>query len=119
MNGYESSNIDEWKESLAIREYLHNEECVLEPHLILVFWHNPSQPQGSWSDFEENQEDQGAAQEDVLTPINALANPDLVEPLGAGKNDDLAPMPDLKEYAKISQRLSIEQEQDRLNKFLP
>ena len=36
--------------------------------------------------------------------------PNNVEPQGAGEEEDLAPMPDLEEYARISQHLTIEQE---------
>ncbi|KAJ8624407.1 hypothetical protein MRB53_032937 [Persea americana] len=41
----------------------------------------------------------------------------LVEPQGADEEEDLAPMPDLEEYARILQRLAIEQEQDRINQL--
>ncbi|KAJ8633017.1 hypothetical protein MRB53_026353 [Persea americana] len=60
MNGYESSDTasdtDEWEESFETGEYLSDEEWILESHLIPVIWYNPLQPQGSWSDNEENQE---------------------------------------------------------------
>ena len=79
-----------------------------------VIWYNPFQPQGSWSD-----EDQEAAQNAVDTAqTNALVDPNQVEPQGANEEEDLAPMPDLEEYARILQRLAIEQEQDRINPAL-
>ncbi|XXG41999.1 hypothetical protein AAC387_Pa01g2358 [Persea americana] len=40
-----------------------------------------------------------------------------VEPQGANEEEDLAPMPDLEEYARILQRLAIEKEQDRINQL--
>ena len=43
--------------------------------------------------------------------------PNNVEPQGADEEEDLAPMPDLEEYAMILQRLAIEQEQDRINQL--
>lgn len=43
--------------------------------------------------------------------------PNGVEPQGADGEEDLAPMPDLEEYARILQRLAIEQEQDRINQL--
>ncbi|KAJ8639913.1 hypothetical protein MRB53_016607 [Persea americana] len=80
-----------------------------------VIWYNPFQPQGSWSD---NDEDQEAAQNAVDTAqTNALVDPNQVEPQGADEEEDLAPMPDLKEYARILQRLTIEQEQDHINQL--
>ncbi|KAJ8615135.1 hypothetical protein MRB53_034507 [Persea americana] len=58
MNGYESSNTtsdtDEWEESLETGEYLSNEEWIPESHLMPVIWYNPFQPQGSWSDDDED-----------------------------------------------------------------
>ena len=60
MDEYESSDTasdtDEWEESLETGEYLYDEECIPESHLMLVIWNNPLQPQGSWSDYEEAQE---------------------------------------------------------------
>ncbi|XXG88406.1 hypothetical protein AAC387_Pa12g0617 [Persea americana] len=60
MNGYEYSDTandtDEWEESLEIGEYLSDEEWIPESHLIPVIWYNPFQPQGSWSDDDEDQE---------------------------------------------------------------
>ena len=81
MNGYESSDTasdtDEWEESLETGEYLSDEEWIPESHLMLVIWYNPFQPQGSWSDDDENQE---AVQENVVNPAlaNALVDPDKV-----------------------------------------
>ncbi|XXG47604.1 hypothetical protein AAC387_Pa02g2228 [Persea americana] len=117
MNGYESSDTasdtDEWEESLDTGEYLSNEEWIPESHLMPVIWYNPFQPQGSWSDDDEDQE---AAQNAVDTAqTNALVDPNQVEPQGADEEEDLAPMPDLEEYARILQRLAIEQEQDDIN----
>ena len=43
--------------------------------------------------------------------------PTNVEPRGVDDEEDLAPMPDLAEYAMILQRLAIEQEQDHLNEL--
>ncbi|XXG72999.1 hypothetical protein AAC387_Pa07g1983 [Persea americana] len=58
MNGYESSDTakdtDEWEESLETGEYLSDKEWVPESHLMPVFWYNPFQPQGSWSDDDED-----------------------------------------------------------------
>ncbi|KAJ8622008.1 hypothetical protein MRB53_030537 [Persea americana] len=73
-------------------------------------------PQGSWSDDDE---DQKVVQENVVNPAlaNALVDPNEVEPQGADEEEDLAPMPDLEEYARILQRLAIEQEQDRINQL--
>ena len=80
-----------------------------------VIWYNPFQPQGSWSDDDEDQE---AAQNAVNTAqTNALVDPNQVEPQGADEEKDLAPMPDLEEYARILQHLAIEQEQDRINQL--
>ena len=60
MNGYESSDTasdtDEWEESLETGEYLSDEEWILESHLMPEIWYNPFQPQGSWSDDDEDQE---------------------------------------------------------------
>ncbi|XXG47645.1 hypothetical protein AAC387_Pa02g2258 [Persea americana] len=74
-----------------------------------IIWYSPLQPQGSWSDDEEDQE---AVQENAVNPAlaNALVDPNEVEPQGADEEEDLAPMPDLEEYARILQRLTIEQE---------
>ena len=111
MNGYESSDTasdtDEWEESLETGEYLSDEEWIPESHLMPVIWYNPFQPQGSWSDDDEDQE---AVQENAVNPAlaNALVDPDEVEPQGADEEEDLAPMPDLEEYARILQRLAIE-----------
>ena len=75
---------------------------------ILVIWYNPLLPQVSKSDEEEDQE---TVQEDAvdLAPTDALVDPNHVEPQGANEEEDLAPMPDLEEYARILQRLAIEQ----------
>ncbi|MBY3556054.1 hypothetical protein HGI15_22220, partial [Modestobacter lapidis] len=114
MDGYESSDtasdIDEWEESLETGEYLSDEEWVPESHLMPVIWYNPLQPQGSWSDDDEDQEAvQGNAVDPA--PANALVEPNIDEPQGADdEQEDLAPMPDLEEYAMILQRLAIEQE---------
>ena len=63
-----------------------------------VIWYNPFQPQGSWSDDDEDQE---AAQNAInTTQTNALVDPNQVEPQGADEEDDLAPMPDLEEYVR-------------------
>ena len=43
--------------------------------------------------------------------------PNNVEPQGADEEEDLAPMPDLEEYARILQRLTIEQVRDRINQL--
>ena len=60
MNGYESSDTasdtDEWEESLETEEYLSDEEWIPESHLLPVIWYNPFQPQGSWSNDDEDQE---------------------------------------------------------------
>ncbi|XXG68832.1 hypothetical protein AAC387_Pa06g1837 [Persea americana] len=60
MNGYESSDTasdtDEWEESLETGEYLSDEKWILESHFMPVIWYNPFQPQGSWSDDDEDQE---------------------------------------------------------------
>ncbi|XXG46935.1 hypothetical protein AAC387_Pa02g1663 [Persea americana] len=40
-----------------------------------------------------------------------------VEPQRADEEEDLAPMPDLEEYARILQRLAIKQEQDHINQL--
>ncbi|KAJ8644136.1 hypothetical protein MRB53_005884 [Persea americana] len=119
MNGYESSDTasdtDEWEESLETGEYLSDEEWISESHLMTVIWYNPFQPQGSWSDDDEDQE---AAQIAINTAqTNALVDPNQVEPQGADEEKDLAPMPDLEEYARILQHLAIEQEQDRINQL--
>ena len=110
MDGYESSDtasdIDEWEESLETGEYLSDEEWIPESQLMLVIWYNSFQPQGSWSDDDEDQE---AAQITVNTaPTNALVDPNQVEPQGADEEKDLAPMPNLEEYARILQHLAIE-----------
>ena len=77
--------------------------------------YNPFQPQGSWSDDDEDQE---AAQNVVDTAqTNALVDPNQVEPQRADEEEDLASMPDLEEYARVLQRLAIEQEQDRINQL--
>ncbi|XXG59260.1 hypothetical protein AAC387_Pa04g1371 [Persea americana] len=83
---------------------------------MLVIWYNPFQPQGSWSDDNGDQE---AVQESAVNPAqtNALVDPNQVEPQGADEEEDLAPMPDLEEYARILQRLAIEQEHDRINQL--
>ncbi|XXG88145.1 hypothetical protein AAC387_Pa12g0394 [Persea americana] len=119
MNGYESSDTasdtDEWEESLETGEYLSDEEWIPESHLMPVIWYNPFQQQGSWSDDDEAQE---ATQNPVKTAqTNAVVDPNQVEPQGADEEKDLAPMPDLEEYARILQRLAIEQEQDRINQL--
>ena len=44
-------------------------------------------------------------------------DPNEVEPQGADEEEDLAPMPDLEEYARILRRLAIEQEQNRINQL--
>ncbi|XXG85667.1 hypothetical protein AAC387_Pa11g0704 [Persea americana] len=81
-----------------------------------VIWYNPFQPQGSWSNDDEDQE---AIQESAVNPAqtNALVDPNQAEPQGADEEEDLAPMPNLEEYARILQRLAIEQEQDRINQL--
>ena len=43
--------------------------------------------------------------------------PNNVEPEGANEEEDLAPIPDLEEYARILQHLAIEQEQDCIDKL--
>ena len=76
MNGYESSDTDEWEESLETGEYLSDEEWIPESHLMPVIWYNLFQPQGSWSDDDEDQE---AAQIVVNTAqTNALVDPNQV-----------------------------------------
>ena len=108
MNGYESSDtasdIDEWEESLETGEYISDEEWIPESHLMPVIWYNPFQPQGSWSDDEEDQE---AVQQSAVDPAqtNALVDPNEVEPQRANEEEDLAPMLDLEEYARILQHL--------------
>ena len=79
-----------------------------------VIWYNPFQPQGSWSDDDEDQE---VDQVNVVNPAlaDALVDPNEVEQQGADEEEDLAPMPDLKEYARILQCLPVEQEQDHIN----
>ena len=82
MDGYESSDtasdIDEWEESLETGEYLSDEEWVPESHLMPVIWYNPLQPQGSWSDDEEDQEAvQGNAVDPA--PANAPVEPNIDE----------------------------------------
>ncbi|XXG62828.1 hypothetical protein AAC387_Pa05g1132 [Persea americana] len=120
MNGYESSDTasdnDELEESLETGEYLSDEEWIPESHLMPMIWYNPFQPQGSWSDDDEDQE---AVQENAINPAlaNALVDLNEVEPQEADEEEDLAPMPDLEEYARILQRLAIEQEQDRINQL--
>ncbi|KAJ8649193.1 hypothetical protein MRB53_002216 [Persea americana] len=83
MSGYESSDTasdtDEWEESLEIREYLADKEWNLESHLMPVIWYNPFQPQGSWSDDDEDQEVVQQSAVD-LAQINALVDPNQVEP---------------------------------------
>ncbi|XXG72495.1 hypothetical protein AAC387_Pa07g1575 [Persea americana] len=71
---------------------------------------------GSWSDDDEDQE---AVQENAVdtAQTNALVDPNQVEPQRADEEEDLAPMPDLEEYARILQRLAREQEQDRINQL--
>ena len=89
----------EWEKSLETGEYLSDEEWIPESHVMPVIWYNPLQPQGSWSNDDEDQE---AAQNAVYTAqTNALVDPNQVEPQGADEEEDLAPMPDLKEYARI------------------
>ncbi|XXG73131.1 hypothetical protein AAC387_Pa07g2099 [Persea americana] len=96
-------------------ENISDEEWIPESHLMPVIWYNPFRPKGSWSDDDEDQE---AAQIAVNTAqTNALVDPNQVEPQGADEEKDLAPMPDLEEYARILQRLAIEQEQDRINQL--
>ncbi|XXG59312.1 hypothetical protein AAC387_Pa04g1418 [Persea americana] len=94
MNGYESSDtasdIDEWEESLEAGEYLSDDELIPESHLMPVICYNPFQPQGSWSDDDEDQE---AVQESAVNPAQTNA---LVDP---------------------NQRLAIEQEQDCINQL--
>ena len=108
MDGFESNDTDEWEESLETGEYLSDEEWILESDLMPVIWYNPLQPQGSWSDDEEDQEaDQGNVVDPALA--NAPVEPINVEPQGANEEEDLDPMPDLDEYARILQRLAIEQ----------
>ncbi|XXG73202.1 hypothetical protein AAC387_Pa07g2161 [Persea americana] len=119
MNGYESSDTasdtDEWEESLETGEYLSYEEWIPESHLMPVILYNPFQPQGSLSDDDKDQE---VAQNVVDTAqTNALVDPNQVEPQGVDEEEDLAPMPNLEEYARILQRLAIEQEQDRINQL--
>ncbi|KAJ8633185.1 hypothetical protein MRB53_026521 [Persea americana] len=120
MNGYKSSDAasdtDEWEGSLETGEYLSDEEWIPKSHLMPVIWYNPFQPQGSWFDDDEDQE---AVQENAVNPAlaNALVDPDKVEPQGVDEEEDLAIMPDLEEYARILQRLTIEQQQDRINRF--
>ncbi|XXG76866.1 hypothetical protein AAC387_Pa08g1139 [Persea americana] len=120
MNGYKSSDtasdIDEREESLETGEYLSDEEWIPESYLMPVIWYNPYQPQGSWSDDDEDQE---AVQQVAVDPAqaNALMEPNDVEPQGADEEEDLAPTPDLEEYARILQRLAIKQEQDRINQL--
>ncbi|XXG73220.1 hypothetical protein AAC387_Pa07g2178 [Persea americana] len=98
MNGYESndtaSDTDEWEESLETREYISDEEWIPESHLMLVIWYNPFQPQGSWSDDDEDQE---AVQENAINPAqtNALVDLNQVERQGVDEEEDLSPMPDL------------------------
>ena len=106
MHGYESSDTNEWEESLETGEYLSNEEWVPEHHLIPIIWYNPLQLQGSGSDDEE---DLQAIQEEVVDPAPVIALVDLnhVGPQGADEEKDLAPMPDLEEYVRILQRLAI------------
>ncbi|KAJ8615405.1 hypothetical protein MRB53_034777 [Persea americana] len=109
INGYESSDTvsdtDEWEESLETGEYLSDEEWIPESHLMPVIWYNPFQPQGSWSDDDEDQE---AAQNAINTAqTNALMDPNQVEPQGADEEEDLAPMPDLEEYARILQQPEV------------
>ncbi|WP_274923090.1 hypothetical protein, partial [Streptomyces clavifer] len=113
-DGFESDYTDEWEESLETGEYLSDEEWVPETHLMPVIWYNPYAPQGSWSDDEE---DQLTAQEDAVDPAPVIAPVEInyVEPQGEDEEEDLAPMPDLEEYARILQRLALEQEQDRVN----
>ncbi|WP_211372176.1 hypothetical protein, partial [Flagellimonas olearia] len=79
-----------------------------------VIWYNPYAPQESWSDDEE---DQVAAQEDAVNPAPVIAPVEInhVEPQGEDEEEDLAPMPDLEEYARILQHLALEQEQDHAN----
>ena len=81
-----------------------------------VIWYNPFQPQGSWSDDDDDQE---AVLQSVVDPVqtNALVDPNEVKPQGVDEEEDLAPMPDLEEYARILQRLAIEQEQDCINQL--
>ena len=84
---------------------------VPEPHFIPMIWYDPLHPQGSWSDDEE---DEGVVQDNAIdpAPANAPVEPYHVEPQGADEEDDLPPMLDLEEHARILQRLAIEQEQD-------
>ena len=98
MNGYESSDTDEWEESLETWEYLFNEEWVHEPHLIPVIWYNPLQPQGSRSGDEEDQE---AAIDPGPTIAQGESNHD--EPQGTDEEEDLAPMLDSEENTGILQ----------------
>ncbi|XXG59171.1 hypothetical protein AAC387_Pa04g1297 [Persea americana] len=97
-------------------EYLSDEEWISKSHLMPVIWYNPFQPQGSWSDDDEDQE---VVQESAVNSVqtNALMDPNQVEPQGPDEEEDLAPIPDLEEYVRILQRLAIEQEQDRINQL--
>ena len=82
-----------------------------------VVWYNPLQPQGSWSDDDEDQE---AVHENAVdpAPANAPLGPNNVEPQGAYEEEDLAPVRDLKEYVRRTlQHLAIEQEQDHINQL--
>ena len=66
------------------------------------------------------EEDQVAAPENADNPAPVIAPVEInhVEPQRADKEEDLAPMPDLEENARILQRLALEQEQDRVNELL-
>ncbi|MFX5245007.1 hypothetical protein ABTD35_19455, partial [Acinetobacter baumannii] len=99
---------------LETGEYLSDEEWVPESHLMPVIWYNPLQPQGSWSDDEEDQE---AVQENAADPAPLITPVEInhVEPQRDDEEEDPAPMPDLEEYARILQRLALEQEQERVN----
>ena len=105
MNGYESSDTDDWEESLEIVEYLSDEEWVPKSHLIPVIWYNPLQPQGSWSD---DKEDQKAAIDLAPTISQWKSNQD--EPKGVVEEGDLATMPYPEKNARIVQHLAEEQE---------
>ena len=108
MNGYESSDTDEWEEyPLKPENISPMKNGSRNPTLCRVIWYNPFLPQGSWSGDDEDQE---AVQESAVDPAqtNALVDPNQVEPQWVDEEEDLAPMPDLEEYARILQRLAIE-----------
>ena len=112
MNGYESSDTDEFEESIETWDYLSDVEWVPESHLRPIIWYNPLQPQRSWFDDEE---DQKSAMDPAPTIAQGESNHDV--PQGADEKEDLAPMPVPIENARILQHLAIEQEQDRINEL--